>query len=257
MDLSEIECHCNACRVLFFPQREALRLDGRKYDCQLLELIVQGGGSCKSFLIASKLLKSFLQLGISAKQVSLLSTLVGTKLQQARDARTNAWKDRPLRQPKSEVQPAIQLASVQIDGGRIQMRDVAAGHGVFNPHWRETKNASFHRMATESFDEDPHPELPACFSSRKNMGELLAGLGDDADQEAALNSIGKSKPDFSWRPEPLFRSCLSSMVSSDDFGPMMAADVDSLPRSGGLIWATDWRTTGRFIAIIFRPSYRS
>jgi len=177
-------------------------------------------------LIASKLLKSFLGLDISAKQVSLLTTLVGSELQQTRDARTKVWKDRPLTQPKTEAQPVPQLACVQIDGGRIQTRDVAGGHGVFNPHWRETKNAGFHRMATESFNKDPHPELPSCFSSRKNMGELLAGLAGDADEAAATTPASEDKPDFSWRPRPLFRSCLSSMVSSKDFGPMMAAEAD-------------------------------
>lgn len=172
------------------------------------------------------MLKSFLELDISAKQVSLLTTLVGSELQRTRDARTQAWKDRPLTQPKTQAQPAPQLACVQIDGGRIQTRQVDGGHGVFDPHWRETKNAGFHRMATESFDEDPCFELPSCFSSRKNMGELLAGLAGDTDEATKTIPTDHAKPDFSWRPKPLFRSCLSSMVSSKEFGPMMAAEAD-------------------------------
>lgn len=212
--------------VLFFPQREALGLDGRKYDSQLLELIVLAGGSCKSFSIAAKLLKSFLQLNISAKQVSLLTTMVGSELRQSRDARTDAWKNRQLTQPKTIADPPPALACVQIDGGRIQTRELDQGHGVFNPHWRETKNAGFHRMATKSFSQDPHPELPNCFSSRKNMGELLVGL-NAVDGENDVESESWDAPsDFSWRPKPLFRSCLSSMASSNQFGPMMAAEAD-------------------------------
>ena len=53
------------------------------------------------------------------------------------------------------------------------------------------------------------------------MGELLIGLSDELDPSDAT-----SKPDFSWRPKPLFRSCLSSMVGSHEFGPMMAAEAD-------------------------------
>ena len=184
------------------------------------------GGSCKSFLIAAKLLKSFLQLKISAKQVSLLTTLVGSELRESRDERVDRWKNRQLTQPKTVADPPPQLASVQIDGGRIQTRDVNAGHGVFNPHWRETKNASFHRMATKCFSADPHWELPSCFSSRKIMDKLLSGLSDDENDGAPETSQTDAKPDFSWRPKPLFRSCLSSMVSSDEFGPMMAAEAD-------------------------------
>lgn len=184
------------------------------------------GGSCKSFSIAAKLLESFLQLNISAKQVSLLTTLVGEELRKSRDKRVDTWKNRQLTQAKTKVDPPPQLASVQIDGGRIQTRDVNAGHGVFNPHWRETKNASFHRMATESFAVDPHPELPTCFSSCKIMDKLLPGLSDAPNCGASETNVSDKKPDFSWRPKPLFRSCLSSMVSSNEFGPMMAAEAD-------------------------------
>lgn len=209
--------------VLFFPQREALGLNGRKYDSQTLELIVLAGAQSKSFSIAGKMLKSFLQLEISAKQVSLLCTDIGGELQQARDERTEAWKNRSLTQPKTIADPPPALACVQIDGGRIQTREVAAGHGVFNPHWRESKNASFHRMASTSFAVDPHPDLPKCFSSRKNMGNLLSGLEELSEEP--VDEINE-KSDFSWRPTPLFRSCLASMESSDEFGWMMAAEAD-------------------------------
>ncbi len=184
------------------------------------------GGSCKSFSIAAKLVKSFLELKISSKQVSLLTAVVGSELQASRDVRTKAWEGRLLTQPKTLADPPPPLACVQIDGGRIQTRDVDAGHGVFNPHWRETKNASFHRMASESFSSDPHPGLPTCFSSRKNMSELLTGLGDEQNQNVIDSSDDALKPNLSWRPKPLFRSCLSSMASSQEFGPMMAAEAD-------------------------------
>ena len=177
-------------------------------------------------MIAAKLLKSFLQLKISAKQVSLLTTLVGDELRERRDARVDVWKNRQLTQPKTVADPLPQLASVQIDGGRIQTRDAEAGHGVFNPHWRETKNASFHRMSTQSYPADPHPDLPSCFSSRKNMSELLTGLSDDKGDDPLDTGQTEAKPDLSWRPKPLFRSCLSSMVSSKEFGSMMAAEAD-------------------------------
>lgn len=184
------------------------------------------GGSCKSYAIAAKLLHKILKLEISSKQVSLLTTAVGRELQASRDERTQQWKDRPLTQPKNEVLPRPQLACVQIDGGRMQTRQAGLGHGVFDPHWRETKNAGFHRMATETYASDPCPELPECFSSRKNMGELLTGL-NATGPEGEVGETGETeKPDFSWRPKPLFRSCLSSLASSDEFGPMMAAEAD-------------------------------
>ena len=58
------------------------------------------------------------------------------------------------------------------------------------------------------------------------MGELLSGLNEsDCDINGDGDDTLKA-PDFSWRPKPLFRSCLSSLASSDEFGPMMAAEAD-------------------------------
>ncbi|GIW98867.1 MAG: hypothetical protein KatS3mg111_2200 [Pirellulaceae bacterium] len=184
------------------------------------------GGSCKSYAIAAKLIRKFLNIPISAKQVSELTTLVGRQLRASRDERTERWKNRSLSQPKNEVLPTPQLACVQIDGGRMQTRQAGGGHGVFDPHWRETKNASFHRMATKTYASDPCPELPECFSSRKIMGKLLVGLGD-CDAEVQVDQTAEAEEsDFSWRPQPLFRSCLSSLSCSDEFGSMMAAEAD-------------------------------
>ena len=184
------------------------------------------GGSCKSYAIATKLINQFLNVNISAKQVSLLTTLVGSELKASRDQRTEAWEHRPLTQPKNVVDPPPELGCVQMDGGRMQTRQVGLGHGVFDPHWRETKNASFHRMATKTYASDPCPELPECFSSRKNMSELLAGLSESDSEVGGDDNGATEKPDFSWRPKPLFRSCLSSLASSDEFGSMMAAEAD-------------------------------
>ena len=184
------------------------------------------GASSKSFSISARMLKSFLQLEISAKQVSLLCTAVGGELQQSRDDRTDAWKNRSLTDPKVVADPPPALACVQIDGGRIQTRELGAGHGVFNPQWRESKNASFHRMASTSFSRDPHAKLPECFSSRKNMSQLLVGLPEASPAERADSNPCNDKPDFSWRPSPLFRSCLASMASSNEFGTMMAAEAN-------------------------------
>jgi hypothetical protein len=112
---------------------------------------------------------------------------------------------------------------VQIDGGRINTRTAGLGPGVHEPHWRETKNAGFFRMRGERFVKDPHPELPSCFSSKKQMQSLLSGLSDEAVSEEPSHT----KPDFSWRPKSLVRTCISSLCSSDRFGELMSAEAEN------------------------------
>lgn len=203
-----------------------LRIDGRQYSPALLEGIVSAGGLGKSYLSASTILDKLLGFNIAPRQVNNLTVMIGSELQEARDASTETWRERLLTQPKTIAEPVPQLACVQTDGGRMQTRTVGQGTGVHAPHWRETKNAGFFRMATESFESDPREKLPSVFSSRKNMGELLVGLNTASDDWADDALSQTAKPDLSWRPKPLYRSCLSSLASSKEFGVMMAAEAD-------------------------------
>ena len=193
-------------------------------------MLVLAAASCKSFAIASKLVARLLSVEVSAKQLSLLTTMIGNELESTRDEQTALWQNRLLTTPKTVADPPPQLACIQIDGGRVQTRSVGLGLGVFNPHWRETKNAGFHRMSTGDYSADPHPDLPSCFFDRKNMGKLLNGVehsdSSKADAQSQFPSQSDEKPDFSWRPEPLFRTCLASLCDSDTFGSKMAAEAD-------------------------------
>ncbi len=97
-------------------------------------------------------------------------------------------------------------------------------NGVQDPHWRETKNALFMRMSGVDFSEDPQSDLPSCFTDRNYMKKLLSGLAEEPESEPG----GNSKSDLqSWRPERLFRTCLSSLADSKEFGRMMEAEADS------------------------------
>ncbi len=75
-------------------------------------------------------------------------------------------------------------------------------------------------IRSECFDEDPHPELPSCFSSKKQLQGLLAGL-PDGDEPAG------EKPDLSWRPKSFVRTCIASLCGSDRFGELMNAEAES------------------------------
>jgi len=187
-----------------------------------VERVVAAGGLAKSYQSASKLLSLLTDIQISKRQINNLTVLIGEELQQDRDAKTAAFQTRPLTGEPTRVEPSPALACVEVDGGRIQTRSPDFGSGVHDPHWRESKNAGFFRMTGKSFADDPQADLPTCFSSRKNMSDLLSGLADDLENDQRLDV----KPDLSWRPELLFRTCLASLKNSDSFGAMMAAEAD-------------------------------
>jgi hypothetical protein len=153
-----------------------------------------------------------------------------------RDVQTEEFVNQPLPRPVTPPETPVDLAVVFTDGGRMRTRDPGQGRGVHNPHWRETKNAAFHRMSSESFETDPQAELPDCFRNQAYVEKLIHGLKGQKKQgreemvwpSEALPEIEISPDDTeSWQPKSVFRTCLSSLASSDEFGPMMAAAADA------------------------------
>lgn len=192
-----------------------------------------------SYSIGAKLLDELAGISITGRHLNNLTVKTGAELAEDRDARTAAYFDQPLPRIAQRAEMPISLATVSIDGGRMQTRLDGASTGVHNPRWRETKNALFLRMNGVSFQEDPHGELPQCFVDRHCMKTLLPGVEstqsereDDRQLASDTRRPDTRRPDTRrkdshWRPESLFRTSLSSLATSDKFGRMMAAEADS------------------------------
>lgn len=206
--------------VLFFPQRIELALDGDQFSPAVIERMVTLGGACTSFAIAAQMIALLMDLKVASRTVRNKTKMIGLELKADRDERTDAHFKRPLTQEPNVAQPPVSLAAVEVDGGRMQTRTAGCGPGVHDPHWRENKNAGFYRMQGKCFDEDPQPELPSCFSSKKQMQGLLRGLPEGEEPAS-------EKPDFSWRPESSVRTCIASLCVSDRFGELMSAEAES------------------------------
>ena len=195
----------------------------------MLTKAIVASAHVSSYPIGSKLLEELAGISISSRHLNNLTAKIGAELGEDRDARTANYSEQPLPRTPRRAEMAIPLATVSIDGGRMQTRLDGGGLGVHDPHWRETKNALFLRMNGVRFADDPHPELPECFADRHRMKTLLPGVEPaennlKKDRQAASETRRESRQ---WRPEALFRTCLSSLTTSEKFGPMMAAEADS------------------------------
>ena len=190
---------------------------------------IVAGAHVSSYQIGAKLLEQLAGISISSRHLNNLTAKIGAELSKDRDARTAGYSEQPLPRTPRRAETAIRLATVSIDGGRMQTRLDGGGTGVHDPHWRETKNALFLRMNGVSFKEDPHPELPECFADRHCMKTLLPGVESPENnlKEDRQSAAASQREHSRWRPEALFRTCLSSLTTSAKFGPMMAAEADS------------------------------
>jgi len=194
-------------------------------------------GMADSFEAAAQALRVVGEIGISARTVGELSARLGGELADQRDERTRTYEQQPLPRVATRVEPPPALAAVFCDGGRMRTRLAGGGHGIHQPHWRETKNAAFHRMHSTSHAADPQPELPPCFRNQAYVEKLVFGLKKAKNPQTELmpaaaegSAAGPhiaAEQEPSWQPETLLRTCVSSLRSSDEFGPLMAAEADA------------------------------
>ncbi len=153
-----------------------LRVDGRGYSPTILYRILHMAGVVSSFDVAKVALAVVGEIDISARQINKLTVEVGGQLASDRDERTGEYVEQPLPRQATEVEVPPDLAAVFCDGGRMRTREENHGPGVHGPHWRETKNAAFHRMQSQSFEEDPQIELPECFQNEAYVEKMVRGL---------------------------------------------------------------------------------
>lgn len=190
----------------------------------MLTKIVVTAGATASYAVASKVLQCVGELPISSRHVNKLADKFGDELAAARNRQAESYLTQRLPRQPRRVEPIPQLACVEVDGGRMQTRTAEQGPGVHAAHWRETKNAGFFRMKTTSHPEDPQAELPRCFADRQQMSRLLPGL---AEASAGAEPLPEAPASENWRPEVLYRTCVSSLCNSESFGLMMAAEADA------------------------------
>ena len=215
---------------IFFPQRIPLRIDGGTCSPAVLEKKLLATAYAPSYSIGEVVLRKIGGIELSGRGLNKTALKIGTEMVAERDAKTEAYFEQPLPRQHALPQTPLELACVSIDGGRMQTRDEGGGKGVHHPHWRETKNALFLRMKSDRFASDPHPDLPACFADQKRMKQLVSGVAEEiaaAPLAETSAAVVKEKSDDQWRPERLFRTCLSSLEDSDAFGRMMQVEADA------------------------------
>ena len=133
-----------------------LKIDQREYSPTVIDQIVFAGGSCESAAKASRALLKLARIEISGMEVLRITQQVGEELLQQREHDADLQRRREL--PATNEQP-VEIACVEVDGGRIRTRAPEQGRGVHDHAWKETKVAALWKMTGSTFESDPHPGL--------------------------------------------------------------------------------------------------
>jgi hypothetical protein len=214
-----------------------LRLDSHGFSPAISGKIIRAAARTGSFAAAAESLNDEAEIAISDRQVGRIAREVGEQLRDQRDRRVEAFREGSA---APEVTVAPRLAAVFVDGGRLRTRteEPGRGAGVHDPAWREDKVANLLTMHTEVHERDPHPELPRCFTKKREVVELVQGVsgqgaltdvtdpGEEVPPALTVFEPAADEEEGSrWPPEPLVRTCQATLASSEAFGPMVAAEA--------------------------------
>jgi hypothetical protein len=211
-----------------------LRLNSHDFSPAILGKLCREAARSTAFDRAAESLADLAEVKISGRQLGRIAHEVGEELRAARDQRVADFQSHRL-VPETDVAP--KLAVVSIDGGRYQARSEGQGPGAHDPAWREDKVADLVTMRTQDHAEDPHRELPRCFTRKKAVVELVQGITSQGAMADVIDPSAEGpvplevfepaadRADASWPPEPRVRTGQATTRDSAAFGPMVAAEA--------------------------------
>jgi hypothetical protein len=191
---------------------------------------VRQAGKAASFRDASDDLKHLAQVTISPNHLAKVAERIGREWAAARDADVQAFRAGTLA-PDYPQPPRV--ATVMVDGGRVQTRQETHTPGVSDPGWHEVKVACCQTLTSTVHAADPQPEPPAKFLDPVQAARLAAEM-------KARGRPAKTRPDKKAGPAPkrrrakdrrrrrprkLVRTVVASLAGSETFGWQMAAEV--------------------------------
>lgn len=183
---------------IFFPQREALRLDSQNLTPRARRKVVHAGGHEKSFGVGSKSLHELAEWKLNATRVAELTLQTGHEMKEQQTARVAAHHQREANRSLSEPRPLSaeapdnlpQVGVVEMDGGRIRTREPHQSRGVTDPHWREFQAGCVVRLQSDQSAVDPRPDVPRLFLSRPKVQKLVTQLHRQKKAASALATGG-------------------------------------------------------------------
>lgn len=192
--------------------------------------VVYAGTQAASFEQAARDLAQLAELVISDQRVRRATIRIGNERVQERDQQTAAYEALPLPpQRTSPVEQTPQAVCVEMDGGRMQIRERGGEESepTSEGFWREMKVGCLTTLTREVHQHDPCPQLPAAFIDREKMADIareIKGISRaEAPAEETTEAPSAEAEERAGRPQPLARSVVATRRGVDEFGPLLAA----------------------------------
>lgn len=208
----------------------------------MLEKVVYAGSRSSSFAQAAEDIQKLAEANISSQRIRRATERIGNE-RAAQSAQAQADYNAmhlPARRLAPEGVQAPEVACVQMDGGRIQIRQRTMSDDKLerpdqdddsSGYWRETKVGCLLHMTSEISSTDPTPELPEVFTDQSKMRQMCSeikgfsspdepGTGIDLEQD---NLHASTEELERHTPRVVSRCVVASIKCSSQFGLQLAA----------------------------------
>lgn len=187
-------------------------------------------GTHAPFAQATQDLDALAEVKVSREQVQRWTKRVGEERLADVAEQAQAYQTLPL--PARQQSPTGQIpqvACVQMDGGRIQIRDRHEGsqdrddrHGF----WRESRVGCCLSMTSQEHTVDPCPTIPPTFVDPAKMHDLSREIkGFSGDPQATEGVPEEAPQDWAGPPQVLVRSVVATRGDVEAFGELLVAEA--------------------------------
>ena len=211
--------------------------------------MVYAGVHARSFEESSGFCRKLAELDIQGRRIARFVRKIGTERVEQRDLETESWqaftsKQRAIR----AVAEPPKCVAVSMDGGRLQIRERLPAEAAAETSegslaseeapgtdcsekgkfWKEMKGGLLMELETQSFDEDPHAEIPEVFVDPKRMARLACEVhggpsgGSASEREPPEEDLTEEPYDS---PNILRRHVIASRREVKLFGPHLASEA--------------------------------
>lgn len=97
-----------------------MKIDGGRFSATVVDQLVDAGGSSCSYKEAARVVKKQAGLIVSPMQIARLVQTIGGELLEQRE--TQATQHRLGKLPAPTDRPPVEIACVEVDGGRLLTR---------------------------------------------------------------------------------------------------------------------------------------
>lgn len=208
----------------------------------MLEKVIYAGSRSSSFAQAAQDIGKLAEAKISSQRIRRATEHIGNERAEQSRRSQAAYQAMylPARQGAPAGVEAPELACVQMDGGRMQIRRRSSGGGgvieqteaseEHRGYWRESKVGCLLHMTSQTSSSDPTPMLPAVFTDRAHMQKMCSEIKgfsapEHVSKEAHLtqqSSLATTDEAEHRAPLVVSRNVVASTLSSAKFGLQLA-----------------------------------